>query len=192
MKPRVWVLGLGLLALAAPALSEGPEPSGRPPHARERLRQELERRAAGLASALPSGLALPSAAPPASGSAAPSLPGLSLDELARKWRERAATREVRRTQHHAELVRELGPRLEEPAVKAELALHARRLAELGRIEFLAQNARSGDAREALLGRVSKLLERERRRHRRALERLAVPAASAAPSSPAPAASGVRP
>ena len=87
----------------------------------------------------------------------------------------------------AALVRELGPRLEEPAVQAELALHAKRLAELGRIEFLTQNARTGAAREALLVRVSKLLERENRRHRRALERLA-PAPSAAPSS-SPAASG---
>jgi hypothetical protein len=77
------------------------------------------------------------------------------------------------------VVREFGQRLSDPAVRAELALHATRMAELSRAQFLAQNARTGAARDKLLARVAKLSERETARHRARLARL-VPAASAAP------------
>lgn len=199
MKRWALVLAASWLASAAPALSADPplpEGSGRPPHARERLRDELRRRAASVASSLPSALPLSSGAPPAppSGSAAPLQGVLKLDELARKWRERAATREERRAKHRAQLLREVGKNSSQPAVAAELVLHARRVAELARIEFLAQNARTGAERDALLARVARLTEKESSRHRQALKKLlgSVPAPSASGASPAPSPSGVSP
>jgi hypothetical protein len=110
--------------------------------------------------------------------------------LAQKWAALLATRQERRQQQRAALLRQLGQHLSEPQVKAELALHATRLAELARIEFLAQNARSGEAQSKLLARVAKLSTREAERHRRRMAKLlgkdAVTAPSAAASS-APAA-----
>jgi hypothetical protein len=124
---------------------------------------------------------LGSAAPLASNAAAVA------EELGRKWRALAATRLERRERHRAALVRELGQRLSDPQVKAELKLHATRIAELSRIQFLAENARKGAARERLLSRVEKLIARENERHRKRLATLSgAPAApSASPSAHAP-------
>jgi hypothetical protein len=125
-----------------------------------------------------------SAAPRASGapSAAP-LAGTAA-ELARRWRAFAESRLERRERHRAALVRDLGQRLSDPSVKDELKLHATRMAELGRIQFLAENARQGADREKLLARVTKLTARESARHQRQMARLTAAArsASAAPSS----------
>src|SRR6478752_4002952 len=189
MKKRLgWLVFASALALgAAPALraDEAPVPSAR--FDVERLRRHLEQlheRARSAASAAPSGSSLP-AVPPSS-SATPFPLQRSAEELARKWAELAATRHERREQHRATLFRQLGARLNDPEVAAELKVHATRLAELSRIEFLAQNARQGAAREQLLARVAKLSARESERHRRRLARLtaASPAASAS-SAPAP-------
>lgn len=150
----------------APAPSSAEDPSRR----HERLGQRLERlrqRALELASALPAG----SAAPLPSGSASPA-PGLAQgQELLQRWAELVATRHARREQHRAELQRELGELAADPEIAAELRLHAQRLSDLARVEFLAKNARSGPQREQLLARVNKLLAREAGRHHKAIARL---------------------
>lgn len=202
MRRLAWALGVsvltlvfsrGLLADVAP----GPRSPRLAPSAR--LEQRLERfqqRAAALASGLPS----PSAGPAPSGSASPapsasvalpSLAPLSPADLAQKWAARLATRHERREQHRAALVRQLGQHLSEPQVKAELALHSTRLAELARIEFLAQNARNGEARSKLLARVAKLSAREAERHRVRLAKLLAQDAAGAPSA-GPSASAAAP
>jgi hypothetical protein len=173
----VLLVGLGLAralradepagSAAAPAPSSAEEPSRR----QERLGQRLERlrqRALELASAVPAD----SATPLPSGSATPT-PGLAQSqELLQRWAELAATRQARREQHRAELQRELGELAADPEIAAELRLHAQRVSDLARVAFLAKNARSGQQREQLLARVSKLVAREASRHRQALARLA--------------------
>jgi hypothetical protein len=197
--PRALTLIASGLLLTAPALSADPAPpaasapaaagSARRPFEgqRDRLLERLRERGLAVPSASDAPLPSPSGAP--LGSAAPAASSALVEELARRWRALTATRLERRERHRAALVRELGQRLSDPEVKAELKLHATRVAELGRIQFLAENARSGAQREKLLSRVSKLLARENERHRKRL--LALAGASAAPSAsaggaPAPA------
>jgi hypothetical protein len=112
--------------------------------------------------------------------------------LAQKWADRLATRPQRREQHRAALLHQLGQHLGEPELKAELALHATRLAELGRIEFLAQNARTGEARGQLLARVGRLSKREAERHRLRVAKLLASAVAGAPSSAASTAPSAKP
>jgi hypothetical protein len=194
-----WLLATGTLILGfAPALKADVVPS---PETIQRRLERLREQAAAVTSGArpaPSVDVAPSPSSSGSASAMPSrISGLQSD-LLRKWAELSATRRDRRDRHRAEVIREVGQRLSDPAVKAELALHATRMAELGRAEFLAQNARTGAAREKLLARVAKLSERETARHRARLAKLlaAAPAASAsastAPSlSPPPSSGGAR-
>jgi hypothetical protein len=171
------LVGMGLsraLRADEPASSApAPTPSSSAASSRreERLAQRLERlrqHALELAGALPVNSAAP--LPSASATPAPSL--AQGQELLQRWAERAATRLARREQHRAELQRELGELAADPEIAAELRLHAQRLSDLSRVEFLAKNARSGPQREQLLARVSKLLAREAGRHHQALARLA--------------------
>ena len=160
----------------------------------ERRREFLARRTAALASALASASAAVSASPAPSGSAGPTL------ELAKKLAELRATRAERRERHRNALVAQLGARLNVPEIKAELTLHARREAELSRVTFLANNARSGAAREKLLARAAKLSEREQARHAARMQQLTSAAAApsagasatAAPVGSAPGAPSARP
>jgi hypothetical protein len=191
----------GLLLAATPALSADPPPTApsaapasgsapRPLEARERILERLRERGLALPSA--SGAApLPSLSGAPFGSAGPAASNAAAvaEELGRKWRALTATRHERRERHRAALVRELGQRLSDPQVKAELKLHATRIAELSRIQFLAENARRGVERERLLSRVAKLMARENERHRKRIAALSgVPAApSASASAGAPAA-----
>jgi hypothetical protein len=189
MKPqRAWLVAVVIAALGAvPALraEDAPAPSARG-HNAEQLRERLERlreRAAALASTLPSA----SAAPPPVASAF-ELPASSA-ELAKRWAAHAATRRERQARHRAQLLGEVGGQLDNPAALAELKLHAQRLAELGRIEFLAQNARQGTSRAQLLSRVARLRARELERHQKRLIALtghATPGLSASAAAPAPA------
>jgi hypothetical protein len=198
-----WLAALGLLLALAPAVrAEPPAPpsaSGAPerPNGDARVQRELERLKEHLRE-------LPSAWPPpidsamAAGSAAPLGSGVvgraMLEELARRWAERSATRAERRERHRAELLTEAGQHVTEPEVVAELKLHATRVADLARAEFLATNARSGADRDKLLARVSKLSLKEAARHRaRMAKLLATPAApSAAPAPRAVPAPGAAP
>lgn len=195
MKPhRAWLVALTITGVGVvPALraQDAPAPAA-PRHDPEQLRERLERlreRAAALASSLPSASAAPAPLPSAF-----ELP-MSPAELAKRWAAHAATRHERQVRHRAQLLSELGGQLDNPAAVAELKLHARRVAELGRIEFLAQNARQGASRTQLLARVAKLRARELARHQKRLVTLtgraspglsasaAVPGASARREAP---------
>lgn len=181
-------------AQGAPSASSAPE-RARLEQQRDRVLQKLRERGFALGSA--SSWPLPPSAP--SGSAAPLVSGLpsalplsdTAAELARRWRAHGESRLERRERNRAALVRELGQRLSDPRVKDELKLHATRMAELARIQFLAENARKGAEREKLLARVAKLSAREKARHRQQLARLAAAAAPSASAPAAPAGSGAR-
>lgn len=162
---------------AAPAGSDHPHPRE---HLRDRAQKWLEQHGA-APSALPSAWPAPPALPSASAGSAE-----APRELARKWAEVAASRLERRERHRAALVGQLGARLQDPAVRAELGTHAKRLAELHRLQFLAANARSGEARDKLLARIQKLQARELARHQRQLAKLTGNVA------PAPSSSGAAP
>lgn len=196
------VVGLLVLGVASRTVAEPPVDAERDrllAQRAERAREQLKQRLALLsgsatppaASAAPSSSALPLAAP--SGSAVPA--SVRVVELARRWHALGENRHERREQHRAALVRQLGQRLSDPRVKDELKLHATRVAELARLQFLAENARSGAQRDKLLARIAKLSARERERHEKQLARLAAaataPSLSAAPS-PAGAPSGSKP
>lgn len=160
----------------------------------ERRREILARRAAALASAFGSASAAVSALPVPSGSGGPALQ--LREELAKKLAELKATRAERRERHRSALVAELGARLNVPEIKAELALHARREAELSRVTFLANNARSGAAREQLLARAAKLSAREQARHAARMQQLTsgatTPSASVSATPPAGSAPAATP
>jgi hypothetical protein len=180
-----WLLATGTLVLGfAPTLRADVVPS--PERIQRRLERMREQAAAAASGARPasSNGAAPSASPPSSAGPIPSGVNALRAQLLQKWAELSATRRERRDRHRAELMREVGPRLSDPAVKAELALHATRVAELGRAEFLAQNARTGATREKLLARVAKLSEHETTRHRARLAKLLAAAPSAASATPA--------
>jgi len=199
MKSRLgWLLVAGAFALSTtPALYADVTPapsSSHHPQAHPRLRERLEQLRARAAALAPS--AAPSSAPATSVAPLPSaVPGFAqADELSRKWAALAATRQARRERHRAEAMRAVGTRWSDPEAYAELKLHARRVAELGRLEFLAQNARQGADRDQLLARIAKLSAREAERHRRRLARLAAQSGpgTAISAAPIPASSGEAP
>jgi hypothetical protein len=194
-----WLVGLGAVTLglaAAPALRADPPsppsrsvPSGSASPAdpkgplQERVERLLERRGSSPSSR-PSSLPAPSTLPAPSSSGPAWLP-----ELSRRWAEVTRTRQARREKNRAALVHEVGARLQDPQVRAELGLHAQRVAELHRLEFLARNARSGEPRNRLLARIQKLQLREAKRHRLSMGKLAPPAGSAAPAPPGSTSTG---
>jgi hypothetical protein len=195
------VAALAVLAVG-PALPAEPPPAGKgspgtPASARERVLERLRERGLVVPSGstlppLPSGLTAPS------GSAAPPVPsaGRLREHLARQWRVLAESRDERRERHRAALVRELGQRLSDPQIKAELELHARRVAELSRLKFLAENARTGEARAKLVARIDTLSERETQRHRARMAKLLgarpLPSGSAPPLPAPPPSAGGKP
>ena len=148
-----WLLATGTLVLGfAPALRADVVPSPERVQRRlERMREQAAAAADSAAGPASSHGAAPSASPASSAGPTPSGSSVSAVRalLLQKWAELSATRRERRERHRAELVRQIGQRLSDPAVKAELALHATRVAELSRAEFLAQNARSGATRETI-------------------------------------------
>lgn len=182
---RVFAATVSALAISPQLRAEDPTPTPAGsvrPHDAQRIRERLERlreRAAALASAAPSATGSGPAPVPSA------LEKASTAELAQRWAALAELRRARREKRRAELRDEVGRRLAEPSVAAELQLHERRLAELGRIEFLAQNARQGAERTQLLSRVARLTARETERHRRRLATLALRAASSASAPPVP-------
>ncbi len=192
MKHLTALLTAATLTLAfAPTLRADVAPSPERLQRRlERMRDKAAAAASGQAGPTPSVAPAPSGGPAPASSVAPALPEqlrVMQEHLRKKWSELAATRDERRERHRAELVRQVGQRLSDPAVKAELAQHATRQAELSRLEFLAQNARSGAAREKLLARIAKLSARETERHRARIAKLLAPTGGAAPSGSAGAA-----
>jgi hypothetical protein len=180
--------------LFAPSLAADPSaspsimPSALPGAAeRERLQRQLEQqRDLALerlrlqhAPARPSGS---TTAPPPAMSPLPNVSAKAATELADKWQRIVDTRLERRERQRSELVRNVGTRLADPRVREELKLHAKRTAELRRLKFLAENARTGAVRESLLARISKLSASEDGRHRKRMQALVVAAAPAASAS----------
>jgi hypothetical protein len=191
----VSVLGFLVLGVASHTLAEPPADAERP-GALERRTERARERLSQLGIPVPSGSTPPAASvAPTAPMAAPSgsvVPGSDrLAELARRWKAHGENRLERRERNRAALVRQLGDRLADPRVKDELKLHATRVAELARLQFLAENARTGAAREKLLARIGKLSAREAERHQKQLAKLT--AAAGAPSGNAtPAPSGAKP
>lgn len=196
---RLAVLAALAVLVVGPALLAEPPASGsaetldvqrKQDEVRERLRQR--RLALPSASALPPlpwDLAAPSGSRALPLSSALPLPsaGKVHDELRKRWRLLAESRHERRERHRAALVRELGQRLSDPQIKAELKLHATRVAELSRLKFLADNARSGATRDKLLARIDRLSALETERHRKRLAKLSSAPAGPSASGAAPAA-----
>jgi hypothetical protein len=95
-------------------------------------------------------------------------------------KDRAEHRRERRRQRAEELRARYGRLLAEPAVQAELKIHARRMARLHQLRRVAEK----EGKTALLPRIDKLIEKERARHQRHMDALnarGAPAASASAS-----------
>lgn len=76
-------------------------------------------------------------------------------------------RHERRREHIQKLREKWGDALSRPAVRAELKIHARRIARLNHMRRLADEA----GKTELVARIDKLIERERNRHQTAMDRL---------------------
>ena len=77
------------------------------------------------------------------------------------------TRQERRKEHLKEVRGRWGDVVGKPAAKAELKVHARRVARLGRARRLADSAGKTD----LVAKIDKLIERESTRHQAAMGKL---------------------
>lgn len=96
-------------------------------------------------------------------------------------------RKERRKKHLDEMKAKYGPGLKVPAVRAEMRVHAARMARLHRVEHLAKVAK----KDAVVKRTEAAIEKEKARHQKRMDELkSAPggAASGAPSA-APATSG---
>jgi hypothetical protein len=148
---------------------------------RERLQREKDRALEALRQSTP-------ASASAVSSGVLQVPSAALElapRLRQKWQELSLDRPQRARERRARLRQQLGVALSVPDVRRELELHARRNAELRRLRFLAENARSGQQREKLLARIQRLTKLEDERHERRIAELraALPIASAAPALP---------
>ncbi|MGC4088593.1 MAG: hypothetical protein QM756_11990 [Polyangiaceae bacterium] len=107
------------------------------------------------------------------------------EQLQRKLEEYRGSRDERRRQTQFLLQHRYGDQAQSPALRAELARHARLVARLERIRFLAATERAGAQRKRLLDRTETLRKAEDERHRRALASLLPapsPSAAATPSA----------
>jgi hypothetical protein len=77
------------------------------------------------------------------------------------------TRAERRKERVKEIRQRWGDHADKPAAKAEAKVHARRIARLNHMRWLADQA----GKSELVARVDKLIERERRRHVAAIEKI---------------------
>ena len=101
-----------------------------------------------------------------------------LEELAESRAERGRARKL-------VLSHELGPSAQQPEVRRELERHARAVARLERIKYLAATERSGASRKRLLERVARMSELEERRHHHRVRALLYPTPGLAGSVPVP-------
>jgi hypothetical protein len=101
------------------------------------------------------------------------------EERAEDRKERVEARRERRRERAEELRARYGRALGEPAVVAELRVHARRMARLHTLRRVAEK----EGKTALLPRIDKLIEKERARHQRHMDALKAHGA-AAPSASA--------
>ena len=88
-------------------------------------------------------------------------------ELRAVWKKLAETRKERRKQRVEAIQKKWGDLATRPPVKAELTLHARRMARLNRMRVLAQ----AEGKDALVARIDKLIVKETARHDRRMQTL---------------------
>jgi hypothetical protein len=192
----VSVLGLLVLGVASHTLAEPPADAAERTRVLERRAEQARERLKELGVPVPSSSTLLPSGVPSGPMAAPSgsaVPGADhLAEVARRWKVRGEDRLQRRERSRAALVRQHGPRLSDPRVRDELKLHATRVAELARLQFLAENARTGPDRDKLLARIRKLSGREAERHQKQLAKLTATSAGAPAGSANPAPSEAKP
>ncbi len=88
-------------------------------------------------------------------------------EVAEAWAKLRETRKVRRQERRDEVKKKWGAVSEHPAVKAELKLHAWRMARLNRIRTIAK----AEGKTEVVARADKLIEKEKARHEKHMEAL---------------------
>jgi hypothetical protein len=93
------------------------------------------------------------------------------DEIRAKLSELKATRDGRRDARVSELRARYGAATEDPAFRAELRVHARRMAFLHRAQLVAATELAEPKRSRTLARISGLTAKEQRRHGSRMEAL---------------------
>ncbi len=109
-------------------------------------------------------------------------------EIAARMQDlRESSAEVRRERRRV-LHARWGEAALDPKAKEELTVHARRMAKIRRMQFLAVTERQGEKRTLVLERLARLKDLERGRHERAMQALVgdKPVAKPAPSGSAKA------
>jgi|SoiMethySBSTD1v2_1073268.scaffolds.fasta_scaffold02412_6 hypothetical protein len=96
------------------------------------------------------------------------------NERAEARKERAEQRRERRRQRLAALSARFGAALRQPAVRAELELHARRTAKLKALHAVAER----EGKVTLLPRIDRLTQKEQARHERRMAALSADAGRA--------------
>lgn len=95
--------------------------------------------------------------------------GEKKDDLKEEWKEKhrawVEKRKDRREERREELKKKWGDVLEKPAAVAELKKHARRVARLQRVKFLAE----AGGKTEIVEKAKTLLEKERARHDKRME-----------------------
>lgn len=94
-----------------------------------------------------------------------------VDDLKDEWKKKHADwvekRQERREARRAELKKLWGDLVDKPVVRAELRIHAQRLARLHRVRFLAE----ANGNKAALERADKAIARENERHQKRMDAL---------------------
>ena len=93
--------------------------------------------------------------------------GEKRDALRERWQKLRETRKERRREHREEIKKAWGDIQGKPLVKAELKLHAWRMARLNRIRAIAD----AEGKTETVARVDKLMEKEKQRHQKRMDHL---------------------
>ena len=88
-------------------------------------------------------------------------------ELREDRKELREDRKAKRETKRKELREKWGDTLKRPEARAELKVHARRMARLAQARKVAET----DGKKELVARIDKLVEKEKARHQRAMDRL---------------------
>jgi hypothetical protein len=89
------------------------------------------------------------------------------DELRERWQKLRETRKERRKEHREKIKQAWGDLYKRPAVKAELKVHAWRMARLHRLRAIAESR----GKTETMARIDKLIEKEKQRHQRHMDGL---------------------
>ena len=88
-------------------------------------------------------------------------------ELAEAGAKLRETRKARRQERREEIKKKWGPLSEHPGMRAELKVHAWRMARLNRVRAVAK----AEEKTELVSRVDKLIDKEKARHQRRMDTL---------------------